>query len=145
MSKSLYRLKRAPRITSCNFNIKQPEKSEEKVLSAECAFGVGINYVKKENIINVRLSVEMDDKYYPFSFDVVTELQLIVPEDAGETDNKVSNKAKEIAILTGCPYLFSFLGDFIAEITRKGCGKPFYIPLLDIEDAAKQGFSEPSE
>lgn len=135
-------LLRSPRINSCSFETRAPKDFEGDEPIAECGYAIGLNYVKDENIINVRLGVSMDDEHFPFSFDVTSELRLAAPEGAGEEDNKLTAEAQERAILSGCPYLYSYLGDFVAELTRKGCGTPFYIPYLDMEEASRQKLSE---
>lgn len=136
MKNLLFQLIEGPRIKKCVFEHRNAKTSAKENIETTCNFAVSLNYLENENKLEFSLSAQMDEDIFPFMFDIEAQVLLDVPKGLKIEEIKTQ------AIVSGAPYTYATLRNFIADITRSACVPPYYIPILDINAASKMKIPE---
>lgn len=119
-----------PRLTSCRFD-KKPVKDKKtgESIPVQCTAegSVVINTEKMEVLL--KLSVESNTPGIPFSFYVEMDALYKTLKNAPRHELEEAGKIEIGAAL------FALIRDFVAELTRKGGGKPFWMTYVDFNKA----------
>lgn len=116
-----------PRLISCNFQRKDGVKPQEKPVPISCEYLIELKAHKENKSLLAYFTAKTDDVSLPFSFDVKAATKFTF------NDNIITNSEVELNALKGvAPYLFIFLREFVADLTRKAYFKTFYLPNLEI-------------
>ncbi len=118
-----------PFLVDCEFKIKKIVKSDDKTI--ECGYALGITTEDSEDVVTINVGVTTDSDNLPFSFNVKAAGVFQVVNSADET---IKGKAFEKkAIKLAWPYLFAFLKETVADLTRKANLPPFKLPAMELD------------
>lgn len=118
-----------PRLSRCDFSIKKSNKQSKKEYPIKCEFTISIELEKKSKKSHVLLAAKSDSEALPFYFDIEAEARFTC-----ETDCASEPEVIEEAI----PYIFPFLKELVADLTRKANFTPFYLPAIAFKAEALQ-------
>ena len=119
---------KGPFINHCNFNVKDNDYKHTKSVSIETLYSYNIEIDSEKKIVTTRLAIQSETETIPFSFDVKAAAQF----HYNKLPKKEDDIQKKIFIET-IPYIFSFIKELVADMTRKAYFSPFYIPYLDMK------------
>lgn len=124
MEKSNLYLIDGPKLVYCNFDIKEVAKKSKKSTPIECQYSMEISIDSDKNEVTVALSVNSESKNIPFNFDLKAKAKFKC-EDTCPSDQQ--------AIIEAIPYIFPFLKEMVADLTRKAYYSPFYLPSIELK------------
>lgn len=130
MEKPNLLLTEGPSLLHCTFS-KKEIKNKKKTSAIECQYSMGISVLKENNNILAFLSVKSDSEEIPFDFDVRASAVFSVKGMELKIVSKETTETKLIPI--AIPYIFSFLREMVADLTRKATLNPFYLPSIEFD------------
>lgn len=123
-------LTEGPSLVFCNFKTKEIAKKGKKDLQIECQYSIELKINKENEEVLATLSVKTESENIPFDFYVKSKAMFKVAKiPLGEEDKNIFEKK---AISESIPYIFSFLKEIVADLTRKAYLKPFYLPPIEL-------------
>ena len=118
-----------PSILTCEFNKKEPVKSEKPTI--ECGYSLEIIADTETKNVKISIIATSNSDSVPFMFNVKSEGIFLINNCPIEIIDKV---AFEKNVLTKTwPYMFTFLKEVIADLTRKADLPTFNLPPIDLE------------
>lgn len=124
-------LTNGPSLLSCNFTTKETKKPKKQAqIEIECRYSFEVNFNEKDKILDYKAAVESSSENIPFEFNISATASFDF-ENIGEKKEPKEEIEKQ-AIIEAFPYLFSFLKEQVADLTRKANLKPFYLPSIEL-------------
>ncbi|MFK5925604.1 MAG: protein-export chaperone SecB [Desulfuromusa sp.] len=119
-----------PSLISCSFSKKESVKPGEDA-NILCSYSLSMIINEKEDLVDVTFSAESNSEFLPFDF-------IAMANASFKSETIDTKKHKKAAIqkqinFESVPFLFLFLRELIADITRKAGFKPFYLPSIDLK------------
>lgn len=118
---------RGPSLVYSMFNTKEIDKDSKKDIPIDCQYSLELNTDNEKREIIASLGVKLDSPNTPFSFDMKS---MAVFKINGSAQMGVDNE--EQVISKTIPYMFSFLKELVADLTRKAYFMPLYLPTMDL-------------
>lgn len=115
-----------PRLVHCNFTTREIPKQlkpTKRGFQVECKYMLKVNIDNDKNEVSVLMSAVSDTENIPFSFDIKSEAKFKCEDNC---------PSEQHAIIEAVPYIFLFLKEAVADLTRKAYLSPFYLPPLDL-------------
>jgi preprotein translocase subunit SecB len=124
MQKLHFLLTEGPKLTYCNFNIIERTIKQQKSHEIACSFSIQVQRDDESNEVAILFSVKSESDTIPFSFDI-----------GAKASFKCNKKcpSDEDAIIETTPYIFPFLKELVADLTRKAYLSPFYLPSIELQ------------
>lgn len=130
MEKLNLSLTEGPSLVECNFKTKELAQKSKKGLPVECQYSVEIKINIESKEVLAVLSVKTESANLPFYFDVKSQAIFKFPKlNFEEKDREFVERR---AIFEAVPYIFPFLKEMVADLTRKAYLKPFYLPAIEL-------------
>ncbi len=124
-------LTEGPSLVFCNFKTKEIAKKGKKDLPIECQYLLEIKTNRESEEVLATLSVKTESENIPFDFYVKSQAMFKVAKfPLGEEGEDIFEKK---AISEAIPYIFPFLKEVVADLTRKAYLKPFYLPPIELD------------
>lgn len=120
-----------PSLVFCNFKTKEVVKKSKKPSPINCEYSIELNIDSEKREVLSLLSVKSESENIPFDFYLKSQARFSVVELPSEIKDKESIEKR--AIVESIPYVFSFLKEMVADLTRKAYVKPFYLPPIDFK------------
>jgi preprotein translocase subunit SecB len=124
-------LTEGPSLIYCEFKTKDVAKTTKKSSPIECHFSLEISINRESKEVMAALSVKSESENIPFDFDVKSHALFKVDKFPSGKANEEAFEKK--AISEAIPYIFSFLKEIVADLTRKAYLKPFYLPPIELD------------
>ena len=134
-------LTKGPRLVYCNFNTRDVEsevetgvvkktakgavKKTKSSKSIECTYSLETFLDDDNKKVMVFLSIKSDSKNIPFYFDIKAQAEFKY-EDVCPTE--------QLVVFESVPYIFIFLKELVADLTRKSYFSPFYLPPMGLTE-----------
>jgi len=113
-----------PKLIYCNFNVLEIKKQAKKKSSVKCQYVIGINVDENKKEVTALLSVKSDSEVLPFNFDIKSEATFKCEDIC---------PSEQLVLIEAIPYIFPFVKELVADLTRKSYHPPFYLPPLELK------------
>jgi len=121
-----------PSLVLCNFAKKEVAKKPKKAAQVRCDYSFGISFDTEKEEIETELSVKSESENIPFEFHLVSRAKFKARNlPSAIKDNSEIEKRAAVEAL---PYIFPFLKEMVADLTRKTYVPPFYLPSIDLNN-----------
>lgn len=120
-----------PSLVFCNFKTKEVVKKSKKPSPIKCEYSIELNIDSERKEVLSFLSVKSESENIPFDFYLKSQARFSVGNMPTEIKDKEAIEKR--AIFEATPYIFSFLKEMVADLTRKAYVKPFYLPPIDLK------------
>lgn len=120
-----------PSLVFCNFKTKDVVKKNKKPSPIKCEYSIEFNIDNETKEVLSLLSVKSESENIPFDFYLKSQARFRLGDLPNEIKDKESIEKR--AIIEAIPYVFSFLKEMVADLTRKAYVKPFYLPPIDLK------------
>lgn len=124
MEKSHLTLIDGPKLIYCDYKLVESKQLPKKKSSIKCQYAIEINVDEEKNEVSALLSAKSESEGLPFSFDLKSEA--IFKCD-------VSCPSEKHIILEAIPYIYPFVKELVADLTRKSYYPPFYLPPIELK------------
>jgi preprotein translocase subunit SecB len=124
MEKLKLLLVHGPRLNYCNFELREVKNKPKEKLQIECNYSIELNIKDNKKEFIASISAKSKSENVPFAFDVKSEALF-------KCENECPSE--EIAITEAIPYIYSFIKEMVADLTRKAYIAPFYLPPIDLD------------
>lgn len=113
-----------PRLIYCDYKLDESKQLSKKKTSVKCQYTIKINVNEEKNEVSALLSAKSEGEGLPFSFDLKSEA--IFKCD-------VSCPSEQHIIIEAIPYVYPFIKELVADLTRKSYYPPFYLPPIELK------------
>lgn len=113
-----------PKLVSCSFNLNEVKKTSKKQSTVRCQYAIEVNIDDEKKEVSAFLSVKSDSDGLPFSFDLKSEARFKC---------EISCPPEQHIVIEAIPYLYPFLKELVADLTRKSYFPPFYLPPIELK------------
>jgi len=120
-----------PFLKNCDFKTKEIIESDNNNIECGYALGVTVGSEGENKYVAINASVSSDSDNIPFSFNVRVEARFGM--DGLSEDITGSDEFEKESISQAWPYLFTFLKEVVADLTRKSSVRPFLLPAIDLD------------
>jgi preprotein translocase subunit SecB len=124
MEKLHLTLIKGPRLVSCNFSLNEVKQQPKKKPPIKCQYAIEVNIDEKEKEVSAFLSANSESEGLPFKFDLKAEARFKC---------EVSCPSEQHIIIEAIPYIYPFVKELIADLTRKSYYPPFYLPPIELK------------
>lgn len=113
-----------PRLVICNFSLNEVKQRPKKKSIVKCQFAIEVNIDEENNKVTASLSAKSDSDGLPFSFDIKSEASFKC---------EASCPSEKHIIMEAIPYIYPFVKELVADLTRKSYYPPFYLPPIELK------------
>lgn len=113
-----------PSLVNCNFSLVEAKTKTKKKSTVKCQYSIEINIDEVNKEVTVLLSAKSESEELPFSFGIQSKANFKC--EASCPDEKH-------IIIEALPYLYPFIKELVADLTRKSYFSPFYLPSIELK------------
>jgi preprotein translocase subunit SecB len=110
--------------------VKQQSKKKPTI---KCQYAIEVNIDEEKNEVSAFLSAKSDSEGLPFSFELKSEARFKC---------EVSCPSEQHIIIEAIPYIYPFVKELVADLTRKSYYPPFYLPPIELKPESFENVDE---
>ncbi|MDD2734815.1 MAG: protein-export chaperone SecB [Desulfuromonadaceae bacterium] len=122
-----------PKLVVCNFNLNEAKLRPKKKSIVKCQFAIEVNVDEEKKEVTASLSAKSDSDGLPFGFDIKSEASFKC---------EASCPSEKHIVMEAIPYIYPFVKELVADLTRKSYHSPFYLPPIEIKPESFEEIDE---
>lgn len=113
-----------PKLIYCDYKLVEVKHQPKKKTSVKCQYAIEINIDEDKKEVSALLSAKSESEGLPFSFDLKSEAIFKC---------ETSCPSEQHIIIEAIPYIYPFIKELVADLTRKSYFPPFYLPPIELK------------